>query len=156
MGSNSLTAMVKGCHVSDHLHWNHWTPAWAPQLHDPEASDQRVTSGSVGKASVAIMVVPFQWSMNVCYHSKSDWNSELRWTQCHILCGLQDKSIIRLRNVRPAGIASRTWLSWPINDSSCILVHAFFDQPFSVETCCLSFSWGMRITSSSCSIKFDA
>ncbi len=104
IGWNSFTVMCTSLHAGGHLSWNHSPSAvWAPQPHEPEASDV-IVAACPALVALSIMPVPFHLGRKMAHQIRSDLNpaSSLIWwcgfslragvqscATCHHLCRQQ-------------------------------------------------------------------
>ena len=149
IGRSSFAAMWSGSHAEGHFNWNHSGREYAPQPHEPDASDTNTAVGAWGRKKP----MPFQLWRYCAHHCKSDLNSRLMRMGWSRASNLMDRSIIRRTNVLPGLTTVAACCSCPIRDSSSLFEHLLRRcQDLMVCWRSSSFSWGRLRTSRAVSI----
>ena len=147
-GPSSLFALCSLCGPTP-LETIAFLTVHAPHPHDPDASDAKCNAGRW--AGRGRKDVPFHLSTNRRHHVMSDLKHLLRRMGYGLnrRAGTEYKrSIIRLRNDRPARTPLQAWFNRPIRDSSSFLEQVFLSPQSArraLRRCSLSACWELKL-----------
>ena len=109
-----------------HLSWNYCSVAGsiAPHPTLPDAFDQTWCGGRAFR-SLVINTTPFQSSMNISHHRRSEWKHwpSLMWW-CAFLAPASNSNNLRM-NVFPGRTTAPAWANFPTRDSNSTRRHPF-------------------------------
>ena len=93
------------------------------------------------------MLLAFHDGRKASHHARSAWNLALSLIQWSRFLTLVDKSIIRLRMVRPTCTTLQTWGNFPISDNSSRFLHTCLSRQALINDLSITrFCSGSRIS----------